>query len=665
MTFVTISTGLVLGAVVLPLLLLLYFLRLRRRLLQISSTLLWTNAVEDLHANSPFQRLRPSTLFLLQLLALLLVILALMQPQIEGEQQREGRHVVLIDRSASMNAVDTASVSRLDEAKDQAKALAQQLHGGGIFSSGGSETMIISFADTAEIISPFTDSVQQLTNALDSIQPTHGRSNISDALKLARAYMTNVDPENQGLSSSESSQLELFSDGNIADLHEQALKQGETLIYHQVGDATTGNVCIDTIAVDRNPDARNEVQVFLSVANYGSEPVITDIELSIDGIPIGIEKITIPAMDASETRNKIAGIRNLVFVPFELTTKGIVQVNILHSDAMDFDNIASIVVPSPRELRVLVAEKGAPLIQAALEGLELANLKVVTPQVIKEMIASGSASAFDVVVTRDVSLEEVPRGRYLAFGGEMPVSALRRYADGEGQVMLVGKEDHPVMRFVRFEEIVAIKGNAIVPTSGAEVLLEGSSWPAILHYRGEGRSIVYVAFDPIDSNWPYLRSFPFFVYNSVGFLGRSGDVLATTPLNVGDAIVGGVPVGVSSVEIVEPDGAKHAVTIDRDGRFTWGPIRLSGVHHVKRTDGVSRIVAVNAPPEESLLSSRLEVQIGAAKINASATRTSSFIQLWPWAIGCVIFVLLVEWRLYQRKVSGSKRQQTDAFGIGR
>jgi len=176
---------------------------------------------------------------------------------------------------------------------------------------------------------------------------------------------------------------------------------------------------------------------------------------------------------------------------------------------------------------------------------------------------------------------------------------------------------------------------------------------------------VYVAFDPIDSNWPYLRSFPFFVYNAVDFLGRSGDVLATTPLNVGDAIVGGVPVGVSSVEIVEPDGAKHAVTIDRDGRFTWGPIRLSGVHHVKRTDGVSRIVAVNAPPEESLISSRLEVQIGAAKIDASATRTSSFIQLWPWAIGCVIFVLLVEWRLYQRKVSGSKRQQTDAFGIGR
>ncbi len=665
MTFVTLSTGLILGAIVLPLLLLLYFLRLRRQPLQISSTLLWTSAVEDLHANSPFQRLRPSTLFLLQLLALLLVVLALMQPQIEGEQQREGRHVFLIDCSASMNTEEIPGLTRLEDAKEQAKSLVEQLHGGGIFANGGSETMIITFADTAEIVSPFTDSVQQLTNALASIQPTHGRSTISDALKLARAYMTNVDPENQGLSSSESSQLELFSDGNIADMHEQALKQGESLIYHQVGNATTGNVSIETIAVDRNPESRNEVQVFLSVANYGSEPVTSDIELSINGIPIGIEKVTIPAMKQRELGNTIAGIRNLVFVPFELTAQGVVQANILHTDVLDFDNIASLVVPPPRELRVLVSEDGAPLIQTALAGLDLAELKVVTPQVMQEMIASGTSSTFDVVVTRDVSLENLPRGRYLAFGGVMPVPALRRYAEGEGQVMLVGNEDHPVMRFVRFEEIVATKGNAIVPTSGAEVLLEGSSWPAILHYRGEGRSIVYVAFDPIDSNWPYLRSFPFFVYNAVDFLGRSGDVLATTPLDVGDAIVGGVPIGVTSVEIVEPDGAKHTISTDRDGRFTWGPIRLSGVHYVHRTDGVSKIIAVNAPSEESLLSSRIDVQIGAAKVDASATRTSSFIQLWPWAIGCVLLVLLIEWRLYQRKVSGSKRQPTDAFGIGK
>ena len=83
MTFVSPLTGLLLGSVVVPLLLLLYFLRLRRQSLQVSSTMLWERAVEDLHANTPFQRLRPSTLLVLQLCALLFVILAIMQVTIQ------------------------------------------------------------------------------------------------------------------------------------------------------------------------------------------------------------------------------------------------------------------------------------------------------------------------------------------------------------------------------------------------------------------------------------------------------------------------------------------------------------------------------------------------------------------------------------------------------
>ena len=147
MTLVTPFAGLLLGAIVVPLLLLLSFLRFRRQPLNISSTMLWERAVEDLHANTPFQRLRPSTLLLLQLLALLLVVVAMMQPQIEGGSPNEGTHVILIDRSGSMTALNENGVSRLDEAKEMASDLVNQIHGGGIFSSSGGETMVISFSD--------------------------------------------------------------------------------------------------------------------------------------------------------------------------------------------------------------------------------------------------------------------------------------------------------------------------------------------------------------------------------------------------------------------------------------------------------------------------------------------------------------------------------------
>jgi hypothetical protein len=68
------------AAVSVPLLLLLYFLKLKRREQIVSSTLLWKRAVQDLQVNAPFQRLRRNILLLLQLLVLLAILLALAGP---------------------------------------------------------------------------------------------------------------------------------------------------------------------------------------------------------------------------------------------------------------------------------------------------------------------------------------------------------------------------------------------------------------------------------------------------------------------------------------------------------------------------------------------------------------------------------------------------------
>src|SRR5438270_8648871 len=74
----------------------LYFLKLRRRPVQVPSTLLWRRSLEDLHVNSLFQRLRRNLLLFLQLLAVLLAMLALLGPRVRGTAGNGNRYVFAI-----------------------------------------------------------------------------------------------------------------------------------------------------------------------------------------------------------------------------------------------------------------------------------------------------------------------------------------------------------------------------------------------------------------------------------------------------------------------------------------------------------------------------------------------------------------------------------------
>src|SRR3954470_3558632 len=121
--------ALVAASVVIPALLILYFLKLRRREMTVPSTLLWKKAIQDLQVNAPFQKLRRNLLLFLQLLLLLLLLLALSRPVTNYKPGAGTTTVILIDRSASMGASDPdlKGKTRLDEAKGRARELVETL----------------------------------------------------------------------------------------------------------------------------------------------------------------------------------------------------------------------------------------------------------------------------------------------------------------------------------------------------------------------------------------------------------------------------------------------------------------------------------------------------------------------------------------------------------
>src|ERR1041385_7888499 len=117
-----------LGALSIPIILL-YMLRLRRRDVPVSSTMLWQQLLRDREANTPWQRLRRNLLLFLQLLILATLVLALARPFVQVPTVPPGRLALLIDASASMNATDVAP-SRFEEAKRQALNVVDTLSSG-------------------------------------------------------------------------------------------------------------------------------------------------------------------------------------------------------------------------------------------------------------------------------------------------------------------------------------------------------------------------------------------------------------------------------------------------------------------------------------------------------------------------------------------------------
>ena len=100
-------------SIVPPLIIMLYFLKLRRVPLEVPSTYLWTRTIEDLHVNSIWQKLRNSLLLLLQLLVLLFLILSLLRPGCQGDTLEGEYFIFMLDNSASMSAEDVGSINRV------------------------------------------------------------------------------------------------------------------------------------------------------------------------------------------------------------------------------------------------------------------------------------------------------------------------------------------------------------------------------------------------------------------------------------------------------------------------------------------------------------------------------------------------------------------------
>ena len=165
-----------------PLVVLLYFLKLKREEHLFPSTILWQRAIEDLRVNSPFQRLRNNFLLFLQILLLLLAIIALARPFLASRCTSSKHVVLLIDNSASMQAIDEDGGSRLAKAKELARRIIDDL-------AEDDRLMLVSFAGSTSIRQPFTSLKRLLKKKLDELAADDSDTGLQEAMAIAGAMI--------------------------------------------------------------------------------------------------------------------------------------------------------------------------------------------------------------------------------------------------------------------------------------------------------------------------------------------------------------------------------------------------------------------------------------------------------------------------------------------
>ena len=669
LTWVTPLAGAVLGAAVLAPLVALWFLKLKRKRRVVSSTMLWSRSLADLRANTPFQRIRFSWLLLLQILAVVLIALALAQPEAEGFGTKGGRHVLLIDRSASMNAVESVDdeggaidppVARLELAKNAAKTRVRELLGGGWFSSRASEVMIVAFGTRAEIRAPFTDNIASLESAIDAIRPTDELTVLAEALELSRAFTSNLNVndargEKNEIPVGDLPTIELYSDGRIGDLETLALRDGERVVYHRVG--TTGkNVAVVGASADRPPDQPDRIQVFAALANPQPEAVSVQLQLAIDGTVRSITPATeIPAAVERDGR-WVPGRAQVVFRPIEQPENAAIEVAVVEDDALRDDDAALVVVPPAKRLSILHVGSDSFIVRTVLEALPVERFVSIGPAEFDALAESGQPLGYDVVVLDGVTPKKLPPGSYLSLGAVPPVEGLQVFGAHEGVYPRVARDEHPLFRSASLDELFVSKMIAVQAARNFEVLAESAEGPMVLTFDRTDLHLVIVTFDPLDSNWPFKRSFVNFIANAVEHLGRAGDSVVGRSLAPGEPISLKLPAGARDAEILLPDGRKVECAVDPDGQCTWGPVQLAGLHRIEFTPPKGegrdvRLVAVNiGSAEEARIAPRAELELGSQTVQGVSVGANQRGSLWPWVLFAGLLIVLLEWWSYQRQV---------------
>ena len=692
------------GAVLLlvPLLLiLLYFLKLKRRPLHVPSTFLWRKSIEDLHVNTLFQWLRENVLLLLQLLTVLVLVYALMGFQVHGRSVEGKHYILMIDNSASMNATDVAP-NRLHQAKQEAL---QEIDSHTDNDSG----MVIVFNSSAEIRQSYTQDRSLLRSAVENIQPTHRPTCLEEALSLADSLANpTVSTENAAsrpegedpskawtyvLPEGQATEVFLYSDGRFPDVPNFNLGN-LTVHYHpqgQLGADAVDNVALTTLNAVRDDRDPRRLQVLARVQNFRSQEARVQIELEVrvNGELRGIYEepadhpLILPARSQPSAEEGKEGRAERTpqetgYVIFQVSDIDDRSTAVLHArlkgvkDSFALDDEAWLVVGVVRKARVLIVGSENRLLGAFFNNP--ATQKVATVSYLPKEALSDRArylqpareGAWDLVVfdrCAPAKEDELPAANTWFIDAVPPPWKKADLPPLKSPLVKGWESKNTLMTYLRgLHEIGiadAFRFDLKDPRAPAHIprLLESDRDTVLLFTLSrQSYTDLVQTFALIDDEgrfnctWPLHPSFPLFLRNVIYVLGNVSDAVSEEAVQPGMVKLLRPDVPLKEIEVINPEGKAETIQRGLRPNFAYGKTERVGVYKVRWEGKDQRSFSVNLlDTDESDIEPRPEFKIGEETVQMGQARSQPR-DTWKWIALGALGLLLLEWYIYNRRV---------------
>ena len=603
-----------------PVIVLLYFLRLKRRPLTVSTLMFWQRALHESGHRAFFQKFRHLFSLLLHLLIFLLLLGALARPVLDHGILEGSATVLILDTRARMQAIEPGGRTRFANAIRLAQDYVRQ-------AGGAREFAVLTLGAAPSVAVPFTGDEKLLRSALTQMSPTDASGDIASAVVLADSL----------LAARKGSHRIVLITASVLDTPP---KTASKLITHAVG-TSLDNVAITRFATRPLPANPETSEVLLETQNFGRAPVRTDVELAFDGRALEVKPLTLAP---GERRIDV-----FTSVPRPaLSARGWLTAKLSATDALPLDNIAYATLPPARVNRVLLVSKGNTFLEKLLGVDASVKFQFIAPEAYQPAMSEKFETViFDSIVPQDFVLENSP-GNFL-FLNATPFAA--KGAPLDQPIVTDVDAAHPATRLVNLQNITILHAKPLELPAAHDgwkftAPLRSAEHPLLIAGERGRQRIAALAFDVLESDLPLRVAFPLLIHGTVQWLaGERSDTAAA--FTTGEVFQ--IPAGksVAPTPLTAPPDARTAKLQQPPITGFFQPLR-NGFCQIADA-GSKGWLAVN-----TFSAAESDLRTGAAGSTPADAVPSPVSMLhgwppWQWLALGAIALLIAEWRLFHRR----------------